>query len=75
MELIVYTNRCMSCAYKKSWQEIKQFAKNNKLIVRQRNVMLKKGWKDEADQWELELPFAVLNGNAIALTEPLERLL
>ena len=75
MELIVYSNRCMPCAQKQQWQAIKHFAKENSLIVRQRNVMLKKDWKEQAEQYEIELPFAVLNGNAVALTEPLERLL
>lgn len=75
MELIIYTDKCASCAYKQEWQAVKHFAKANKLVVRQKNVLRNKEWFDEAMRYEIELPFAVLNGNAIRLTEPLERLL
>jgi hypothetical protein len=75
MELIVYSNKCLSCSKKQLWQEIKHFAKKNNLTIRQKNVLLRPEWREAAQQYEIDLPFVVLNGNAIRLTEPLERLL
>jgi hypothetical protein len=65
----------MPCAQKQEWQAIKHFAKQHKLYVRNRNVMLKKDWLDKSKEYEIDLPFAVLNNNAVKLTEPLEHLL
>ncbi len=44
-------------------------------MLRQLNVTYKKEWQEKAAQYEIDLPFAVLNNNAVSITEPLERLL
>lgn len=75
MDLILYTNKCLACKDKAKWQEIKNFAKEHKLRIRERRTTLNSEWVDVAKAYDIDLPFAVHNGIAIRLDQPLEILL
>lgn len=73
--MIIYTRSCLACTNKPLWKKLKQFAQENHLEIQERRVGLKKEWKQEAESYGVELPFAVNGSRALNLNEPLEGLL
>lgn len=71
----IYTKSCLACTDKALWRALKQFALDNNMSIEERRVGLKKEWREEAEAYGIELPFAVNGNKAINLKEPLEKLL
>lgn len=72
--MIVYTKSCLPCSHKRSWRELREYARENGLDIEQRRVDRNSDWRAEAEQYEIELPFIVSGGVALKLGEPLGRL-
>lgn len=73
--MIVYTRSCLACTHKQLWRKLTAFTQANNLPLEERRVGLKKQWQEEADRYDVELPFAVNGKVALNLNEPLEKLL
>ncbi len=73
--MIIYTRSCLACTNKVLWRKLQAFTEKHRLPLEERRVGLKSRWQEEADAYEIELPFAVNGKIALNLNEPLEGLL
>lgn len=73
--MIIYTRSCLACTNKKLWRKLVSFTEQHKLPLEERRVGLKKQWQEDADRYDVEIPFAVNGTVALNLNEPLEKLL
>lgn len=73
--MIIYTARCLACSNKTLWKAIKAFAHENNLPIEERRIGLKTDWKQQAENYGVDLPFVVNGKTAMNLNEPLEGLL
>lgn len=75
MQLIVYTDRCLSCKHKRLFKKLESFATENHATIEERRIHIKKEWKDQAESMGVEIPF-VFNGKiALSLKEDLNELI
>lgn len=73
--MILYTNKCPSCGkYKRQYHALQQYAATHHIKLEERRITRSPEWREEAEQYEISLPFIVNGKQAIHLSEPLERL-
>lgn len=72
--MIVYTNRCLKCSERKQWNKLRKIAKARNVELEERRVTRCRSWAEEAEKYEIDLPFIVNGKQAISFSEPLERL-
>lgn len=73
--MILYDNVCTPCVRKQEWRQLRKFARDNDLPLTRIDVRKNPKHKEEAQQYEIDLPFVVNGDVALSLSEPLERLL
>lgn len=73
--MILYDNVCTPCARKQKWRELRNFAREHKLLLKRFDISKDAKARQEAEAYELDIPFIVHGKIALSLTEPLERLL
>lgn len=72
--MIIYSKTCLPCSHKSLWKKVKAFARDNSLLIEVRRTN-RPEFKEQADEYGVEVPFAVNGRVALSLTEDLEKLL
>lgn len=70
--MILYTKRCLACTNRQLWKWLRQFAKVENIKIEERRVTVNRQWLEEAESYEVTLPFIVYNGVAKELSLFLE---
>lgn len=73
--MIVYDTLCTPCKRKTRWNELRRFARENKLQLTKIDIKKQPQYADKALSYEMTLPFIVEGGTAIDFNEDLRRLL